>query len=143
MSYFWNISTSPLEFHHNQKYKEIAKEFVERYTASNLFGISAIEYYYHPDSLISFHIHQGSSNYLFELMGHTAFKNTLAEKNITLIKYHDLTYTAQPSANDSILITMHGKANINGTNYNILSTFVLRMNDTHGKIINHVLEIFI
>lgn len=142
----WSFSPQPMQITtdtDNQKYKEIAKEFLEKYTNSSLLGIYATEYCYNTDTLISFHLHQGNTNHLFELVGHTAFKNKLAEKSITLIKYHNLTHTTQPLAKNCVLITMYGKADINGTDYNMLSTFVIRMTSTSGKIINQVLEIFI
>ena len=127
----------------NRKYGEIAREFIEKYVNSNLSGIFTIEYCYNTDSLISLHIHSGAGNDLFELVGHTAFKNKLNEISITLIKYHSLTCTSQPLAKNCVLITMHGKADINGVNYNILSTFVIRITGTSGKIISQVLEIFV
>lgn len=127
----------------NQKYREIAKEFIDKYVNLNLPGIASIEQCYDSDSLISFHIHQGNNNHLFELVGYTAFKNKLAEKNITLIKYHNLTYTSQPVGKNCVMITMYCKANINNINYNASSTFIIRITGTIGKIINQVLEIFI
>lgn len=152
MSYFWNTPVNwnftqnmqlAIEADNNQKYKEIAKEFLEKYNTSISSGIYAIDYCYNTDSLISLHIHQKNTHHLFELVGYIALKNKLNEISINIIKYHDMVYTSQPLAKNEVLITMYGKAEINSINYNTMSTFIIRISGTTCKIINQILEIFI
>jgi len=137
------IQSITVEMDATQKYQTIAKEFIERYTTSSSLSIAATDQYYNTDSLFTIHVHQNVNHHLYEMVGHTNFKNKMSEISITTMKYHGLTYTSQPVGKNGVLISMNGKAEINNTNYSILSTFMIKMSGTNGKIINQVLEIFI
>jgi len=127
----------------NQNYQMIAREFMEKYAAANTLGVGCIGHYYNTNSLISVHIHHESSNILFEMVGHTNFKNKMTEIGIQTIKYHSLIDTVQPLGKNSILVSMYGKADINNTNCNILTTYVIRLIAGAPKIINQTLNIFV
>ena len=128
----------------NSDYSIVSKEFVDKFFDSNNFGITNIGYFYDEESRISLHIHSGTNHKLHDTTGHLNFKNKLAELGIHCIKYYDLMCTGQPIGKKDILITVHGKANINNSHHNIITTFVLHISsDKTIKIINHILEIYV
>jgi hypothetical protein len=66
----------------------------------------------------------------------------MAELNIHYIKYNNIVSTAQPIGKKSVLITIHGCAEINCMSYSALITLVIRMDEDTFKIINQIFEIF-
>ena len=126
----------------NNNYQTISKDFIEKYASAITFGINCAEYYYSSNASVSLHIHQGSNNYLHEIIGHANFKNKLSEFNINVIKFSNLVYTSQPVGKNSILLIFNGKADINNNTFTIINTFVLRIINGSPKIMNQVFEIF-
>src|SRR5207244_1584269 len=125
-------------------YSAIAKEFADKYFDSNKFSISNIGYYYDDNSRISLRIYYNCDNKLYDLTGYHNLKNKLADLGINSIKYYDLRCTTQPIGKKDILITVHGKANINNSHHNIIATFVLHVSSEKIiRIINHILEIYV
>lgn len=135
-----SVSTS---VNNNYNYQMIAKDFIEKYVVANILGIACIGHYYNNNSYISLHIHHPPNSILYEIIGHNNFKNKMSELGISIIKYNNLTYTAQPIGKSSVIITLHGKAEINNINYNILSTFIVKIISDVPRIINQILEIYI
>ena len=140
--------TTPLNANNN--YYEIAKDFLEKFASTNLLGIAATANYYNTNAFISLHIHQGSNNYLYEIVGHTNLQNKFGEMGVNQIKYSSMVFTCQPIGKSKLLIVANGKAEINDVSYNIMNTFVVRIvassNHLYGqssiKIINQVFEVF-
>ena len=96
----------------NVLFREITKEFVQKYIDISSFGITFIAPYYNSDSLISLCINRNSDNLVYELIGHNAFNTKLTELRINSIKYYDLICNSQPVGKSKILITINGKADI-------------------------------
>lgn len=127
----------------NANYREISKEFLEKYITSNMLGVTCMGHFYDTDCLISLHIHQYGINYLYELVGYENFKNKLIELGITLIKYHTIVATPQPVGKKSVIVTFYGLAEVNGKNYQIESSVILQIEQNVIKITNHTLNIFL
>lgn len=127
----------------NQNYQALAKDFLEKYANSMNIGIGFIENYYNNDTPISLHIHNGQNNQLYEIMGHTNFKNKLSEFNINVIKLFNIVFTSQPLGKNSIIITTNSQSEINGKKYSNVNTFIVRIKSGIYKITNHLFEIFI
>lgn len=148
MSISWNFPqpmqvqvTTQLNANHN--YQAIAKDFIEKYATANTLGVACLGHYYFNDAKISLHVHHSSSNQLHEMLGHSNFRNKLAEMGIYIIKYHTLTLTAQPLGKSKVLVNTFGKAEINNINYNIISNFVLKTTEIVPKIVSQTFEVFI
>lgn len=147
-----NLSSISFNFSHglpipsndksNNNHQEIAKYFIEKYAYASILGMNFLESYYFSTATISLHIHRGLENRLIELVGFTSFKNKLIEDNINVIRYNNLTYTSQTLDNKRIIITIHGKAEINYINYNISVVFVIKNINDSLKIVNHIFDIF-
>lgn len=127
----------------NIDFLAVAKDFVEKYFDANKLGISLLGHYYNAQSIFSINLHNNGQHMLFELMGHSNFTNKLAELGIFFIKYYDLACTTQPVGKSRLLITIHGKVDINGSHHNMITTLTLRITDGTPRISNHILEIFI
>ncbi|XWV26051.1 putative orfan [Tupanvirus soda lake] len=132
--------TTPLNPNHD--YQVVAKDFLEKYVTAISIGVVTIGHFYDANTSISLHIHRGNENHLFEIVGHNNFRNKLVEFGIQTIKYSNVVYTTQPVGKNSILITMHGRADINGVTYTTINTFIIRITSGLPRIINQVLEIF-
>ena len=126
----------------NYNYQDIAKNFLEKYTSANIISFFSVDHYYDTNSSISLHLHQSSSNILHEIIGFNNFRDKMAGMNVYLIKYSNLVFTSQPIGENGIVISFHGKAEINGVLYNVLSTLVLRIISGTPKITNQILNIF-
>lgn len=127
----------------NHKYNAITKDFLDNYCNACSIGISSLDSYYENNAMFSLQIYQNNNNKLTEIVGFNNFKNKLTELNITSMKLNNYRFTSQPLNNTNILISIHGKININGTDYNSINTFIVKVNDTNKKIVNHIFEIFI
>lgn len=129
----------------NHNYHQIAKDFFEKYAAANNIGIEHLGNYYHPDALISINIHRGTNdnNNLHEMTGFNNFKRKIDELKMTSIKYHSMVFTTQPISVDTVLVTFSGKAEINHTNFSVVSTFIIKYSEIGSKIMNHMLDIFV
>jgi hypothetical protein len=126
----------------NNDYRTIAKDFIEKFASANTTGVGNIGYYYNADSLISLHIHQGPNNFLFEITGYNNLKIKFAEMGIHFIKYDNIVQTAQPLGKNNVLLTIFGRAEINGKIYNIMSTFIIKIILGTNKITNQIFNIF-
>lgn len=125
----------------NGQYADIAKNFLEKYVIVNLLGISFIDNFYDSQALCTIHLHQGDKNQIFELVGYIALRDKLRELGIVLIRYHHLIFTSQPVGKHKVLIVFHGQLEINGRNFNTVSTMILKAESS--LIINQVIEIFL
>lgn len=126
----------------NSNYKAGAREFVDRYSSASFFSLTCIDPHYAPDSLISLTLFKGGQGEAFEFRGPVPFREKMASLNASSIKYSDLTITAQPFGNQSALISVHGKAEINYTLYPISCTFMIKVIDSTPKIAHQILEVF-
>ena len=127
-------------------YQTTAKDFLEKYAASNNLGIAFISDHYHPAALFTIHLHDNSKNLhqLYEVSGYSNFKNKLADLCIHLIQYQPGPFSAQPVSKKSILISFCGQVVINGKSYMTETVLLLRINDTGSyKIANHILNFFL
>lgn len=122
-------------------YQNISKDFIEKFAASSSSNIANTNYFYADDSRISLTIQRSTSNTLYELVGHPNLKSTLVNLGINSIKYFGINYACQPAGKKSVLITMFGKAEINGGHHDILCTFVIRISLGMHKIMNHIINI--
>ncbi len=127
----------------NQNYQALAKDFIEKYATSAAIGINFIENYYISNTPISLHIHNGQNNQLYEMFGHTNFRNKMAEFNINIIKFSNITFTVQPVGKNNIIITINARIELNGNSYTTVNTFITRINNGSYKIINQLFEIFV
>ena len=127
----------------NNNYHDIAKDFIEKYAMASSFDLTCTSHYYHTDALISLHIHHGTNNHLFEIVGHNNFKNKMTEFNLNATKYNNLVCTVQPIGKNKVLTTMHGRIELNSTFYNMITTFVVKIISGSPRIINQFLEIFV
>lgn len=135
----WNYT----QINANHLYKDLAKDFLEKYAASNTIGISCTSHYYNSDTLISLHIHQNGTNYLYELVGHTNFVNAITTIGIPMLKYHTIVHTSQPVGKKCVMVTFYGYAEISGRNFQVESTIIFKMVSGSPRIINQVINIFL
>lgn len=138
--FFDHISNTKLNINHN--YQNIAKDFFEKYSDNSKISIEYLENYYHPQSLITMRIQEGTNDYSYEFIGYNNFKNKFRELKMNNIEYHSMIYTAQPIGTDAILVTIHGRATINYATCSISSTFVIKYFEGCSKIMNHIFNIF-
>lgn len=129
-----NINTSP-----NKHYRSIAKNFFEKYV-NVTDNIRAT--YYDTNAFISIHIHDSNqAGILYESVGYDNFISRLTELKVHGLKYCSSTFTAQPISTDMVIATFNGKVDINGINYGVVSTFVVKHHETGAKITNHMMDI--
>ena len=131
--------TTQLNANHN--YQSIAKDFIEKFLTANSLGIGYTGHYYDNNTLFSIHVLQSSSGYLHEMIGFMNYRTKLTEMGIHTVKYNNILNTSQPIGKNSLLITMHGKAEINNSIYNISMTFVIKIISGTPTIISQIFNI--
>lgn len=125
----------------NSNYKNISKDFIQKYISANSLGVFSVAYLYDVNAIISFNIQNSDSTQLFEIVGYENFKNKLSEFNVYAIRFKNLDYVSQPFSKNSAIITAYGKAEICSTGFSVITTFTLEFCDNNYKIVNHILSL--
>ena len=125
----------------NTNYTEIAQLFIEKYLIAIQSGLSFCDGYYEPDSKITLYVNNGISIVnKFEFIGYNSLKCKLIELGIQIIRTHSLTFNYQPVGKNRILVSIVGKIEINGINYNTINIISFKSNI--NRITNQILKIF-
>jgi len=138
LSFNWSCSKKK----NNESFREIAKDFIQKYIELSNCGFQFISMYYNTDSLISLVLHQNDDHVYWELVGHDQFGKKLTELGIKL-KIENLLCKSQPVGKSKILISIHGKAVDNFTQRDIAMTIILKIVSGTPRIVNQVLEMVV
>lgn len=127
----------------NFSYQTLARDFIEKYANQVAHGLTHVNSFYDNNAQCSIHLHQNNLHHLHEVIGHANWTKKLNELGIYSIKYHSLMQTPQPLGKKSILVNFHGQAEINGKNYNVTTSFIVKLFCGLPRITNHTFDIFV
>ena len=126
----------------NNDYQNLGKDFVEKFSQSNLLGVSYTSTFYSNESIISVHVHQTSKNQVFECTGFNQYITKMNELGVSVLKFSQYVYTVQPIGKKSILTSMHGQLDINNITYKFILVSMVEVNNGTYKIVNQIYDIF-